>query len=194
MTAYTVIADVSAAIRERLAVRLVPEFVISPEGVALCSPGDRGDTAVGIFLYDIQESDVIRQNRMIDVGDERQQYPSMYLSLYYMITVYPTGERRYRMGQEERILGLIAQYFHDYPAAGEGSNPARLELQSVSTEDKLKLWNYPGEAYRVSLFYKAAPVEVASARFREVSRVRERRVSVEPAEKGGCGGISHRKE
>lgn len=179
MASYTVIADVSARIRERLTERLVPELVISKEGVALCSPADKGDAAVGIFLYDIQESDVMRQNRMIDVGEKQQRFPSMYLSLYYMITVYPTGERRYRMGQEEKILGRIAQYFHDFSVVGEDDNPVSMELQSVSTEDKLKLWSYPNEPYRVSLFYKAAPVEIVSNRFREVSRVRERRISLE---------------
>ena len=179
MASYASIADISEQIQERLRTELVPELVISPEGVALCSPGDKGDASVGIFLYDIQESDEIRQHRMIDVSRDRQQYPPAYLTLFYMITAYSTSDRRYRMSQEEKILGRIIQFFHDHPSIGTDSGNVQVRFQSVSTEDKLKLWNFPNEPYRISLFYQVSPVRIASALYRDVDRVRAPYIHVE---------------
>ena len=61
-----------------------------------------------------------------------------------------------------------------------GDTMARIELQRVSTEDKLKLWPFQEEPYKVSLFYKVTPVVIDSAVTKEVTRVRERRVNMKP--------------
>ncbi len=173
MGTYTVISKVSGRIQELLRQLLVPELVVDREGVSVCSPSDRGEASVGIFLYDIQEYEGVRANRMQDIGVGRQQYPPMYLDLYYMLTAYSASDRRYRMSQEEQILGRVLQYFYDYPALSQEDPAMRIQFQNVSTEDKFKLWNFPNEEYRVSLFYKVSPVVLESVRTREVSRVKE---------------------
>ncbi len=48
----------------------------------------------------------------------------------------------------------------------------------MSTEDKLKLWNFPNVAYKPSLFYRLSPVPVESEFVRKVERVRKAEIRV----------------
>ncbi|KMZ53600.1 DUF4255 domain-containing protein [Dorea sp. D27] len=178
MGAFTAIAKVSESMMDSLKEQLVPELIRFPGQIVLCSPAQRENASLGIFLYDIQESEAVRPQTMIDISADRQQYPPVCLSLYYMITAYSDGDVRFRSVQEERILGRIIQYFHDYSFILPGDNMTRIELQRVSTEDKLKLWSFPEEPFKVSLFYKVSPVAIDSALTKEVTRVRERRVNM----------------
>lgn len=182
MTSYTAIAKVSENIMTGLKEQLVPELIRFPGQIVLCSPGQRDNASLGIFLYDIQESEVLRTHGMIDIAANRQQFPPVYMTLYYMITAYSDGDVRFRAIQEERVLGKVIQYFHDYPILLSGETDSRIELQRISTEDKLKLWSFPEQPYKVSLFYKVSPVPIESAVTKEVVRVRERKVNVERTE------------
>ena len=179
MAAYTSIAKISETMMNHLKEQLVPELVRFPGQIALCSPNERENVSVGIFLYDIQESEYFRPQTMVNVSEKQQQYPSIYMTLYYMITAYSDGDVRFRSVQEERILGKVIQYFHDCPFVLPGESKTRIELQRISTEDKIKLWSFPDQPYKVSLFYKVSPVPIDSAVAKEVVRVRERKVSVE---------------
>lgn len=49
----------------------------------------------------------------------------------------------------------------------------RIQLQNLSYEDKQKIWNIPSKAYKLSLFYKVAPVEIESTKLKNISRVTE---------------------
>lgn len=171
MGRYTVIANVSEEMVHILQKELVPELISDESTIGLCSPEDPEDMELGIFLYDIQENDEVRRRGMINDGPKRQQYPPAFLSLYYMLTAYSQSDRKFRMAQEQRILGRVVRKFHDYPYLEVGEEQYPLQLMKLSTEDKLKLWNFNGKPYKPSLFYKAAPVILDSARYREVTRV-----------------------
>lgn len=179
MASYTAIARISENMMKNMQRQLVPELIRFPGEVALCSPEQRDNARLGIFLYDIQESDTIRSQTMVNLSDDMQQYPAIYMTLYYMITAYSDGDIRFRAIQDERILGKVIQYFHDHPAALPTGMEARIELQRISTEDKIKLWTFPGQPYRASLFYKVSPVPIDSALTREVTRVRRKEFRVE---------------
>ena len=55
MGGYTAIADVGGKIVKILKEILVPEMVQTPEGIGMCSPQEKEDIVLGVFLYDIQE-------------------------------------------------------------------------------------------------------------------------------------------
>ena len=59
----TSIADVGMSIVKLLRRELVPDTLQNPDAVGLCSPTDRGDYMVGIHLYDIRESEELRQRQ-----------------------------------------------------------------------------------------------------------------------------------
>lgn len=179
MSNYTVIADVGEAFAEMLRSRLVPDLIPNRSGVALRSPGDKEDIQLGIFLYDVRESEEIRRAGMGSVGASRQSYPPIYLNLYYMITAYSKGDIKFRMSQEQKILGAVLQQLHDNSFIearqfGEKDGDAfhlQIELLRMDMDEKNKIWNFGGVPYKLSLFYKISPVVLDSARTREISRV-----------------------
>lgn len=173
MAKFTVIAKISEAILSGLKDKMVPELIRSDGQIALCSPGDRENAMLGIFLYDVQESELVRTHAMVTLSEDRQQYPPVFLELYYMVTPYCDGDIRFRYIQEAQLLGKVIQHFHDIPFLLPQEVNARIELQRLSTEDKLKLWNFSEQSFKVSLFYKVSPVPVDSAVVRSVNRVKE---------------------
>lgn len=181
MADYTKVADVGNEILELLRETLVPELLNSSDQIGLCSPEDHGDFAVGVWLYDVREDQGIQMHDMINIGANSQRYPSTYLLLRYMITLYLQSDLKYRAVQEQHITGKIIQMFRDNPlldsetlkpgAEAEGLN-IRIRMLDIPIEEKLRIWTVPNTAYRHSLFYEAGPVEIRSAKRREVRRVR----------------------
>lgn len=182
MSDYTKIADTGNGMVALLKEALVPELLNSPDQIGLCSPDDHGDLAVGIWLYDVREDTSIQAHEMTDIGRNTQRYPSTYLTLYYMLTLYLQSDLKYRFPQEHQIMGRIIQTFRDHaimdadsfvPVERSARENIRIQLQDLELEEKLRLWTVPNAAYRTSLFYTAGPVEIQSARLKSVARVRE---------------------
>lgn len=177
MSSYSIIAETGEHMVTLLRRELVPDMILTEQEIALCEPNEKNDIRVKICLYNVEESKEVRMNGMINQMAETQRFPSMYLNLYYMITVYSYSDVKYRASEEHRIIGRILQLFHDYsmnPDAFDGPDATasmRLELQNISMEEKIKAWNYPNVPYKMSLFYRVVPVELESAGERAVKRV-----------------------
>lgn len=182
MSDYTKIADTGNGMIALLKDALIPELLNSPDQIGLCSPEDHGDFAVGVWLYDVKEDTSIQAHEMTNIGRNTQRYPSTYLTLHYMITLYLQSDLKYRAPQEHQILGRIIQTFRDNaamdpdhftPLDGATGSNIRIQMQDLELEEKLRLWTVPNAAYRTSLFYTAGPVEIQSTRRKNVTRVRE---------------------
>lgn len=188
MGKYTSIAEVGMAIVRLLRRELVPDTLQNPDAIGLCSPTDRGDYMVGIYLYDIRESEELRVNTMIARGAQELLYPPSYVNLYYMITVTSTGDIKYRSEEEHKILGRIVQVLADYPCLDrETLEPVtsrkqldvELSMQNLTLEDKMRIYSVPNAGYKLSLFYRAAPVEIESTKSRRTVRVMEAEFGLE---------------
>ena len=188
MGKYTSIAEVGMAIVRLLRKELVPDTLQTPDAIGLCSPTDRGDYMVGIYLYDIRESEELRVNTMIARGAQELLYPPSYVNLYYMITVTSTGDIKYRSEEEHKILGRIVQVLADYPCLDrETLEPVtsrkqldvELSMQNLTLEDKMRIYSVPNAGYKLSLFYRAAPVEIESTKSRRTVRVMEAEFGLE---------------
>lgn len=182
MSDYTKIADTGNGVIALLKDALIPELLNSPDQIGLCSPEDHGDFAVGVWLYDVSEDTSIQAHEMTNIGRNTQRYPSTYLTLHYMITLYLQSDLKYRAPQEHHILGRIIQTFRDHaamdpdrftPLEGATGTNIRIQMKDLELEEKLRLWTVPNMAYRTSLFYTAGPVEIQSTRRKTVTRVRE---------------------
>ena len=178
MGSYTVIEQTGSAIVKLLREQLVPQFVEHQEEIDLCSLDDIGEFSVGIYLYEIRESDDLVGMGFQNKGIARQSYPSIFLNLYYMITVQSKSDIKYRARQEQKLLGKILQIFHDFPILpeellleGNETYPIKMELDKLKLEDKMKIYSVPGKAYKNSLFYRVYPVELESTRVKKVHRV-----------------------
>lgn len=192
MSDYTKIADTGNGVIALLKDALIPELLNSPDQIGLCSPEDHGDFAVGVWLYDVSEDTSIQAHEMTNIGRNTQRYPSTYLTLHYMITLYLQSDLKYRAPQEHHILGRIIQTFRDHaamdpdrftPLEGATGTNIRIQMKDLELEEKLRLWTVPNMAYRTSLFYTAGPVEIQSTRRKTVARVRE--IDYRIAEKEG---------
>ncbi len=182
MADYSKIGDVGNAILELLRGALVPELLNSPDQIGLCAPEEHGDFAVGVWLYDLKEDQGIQMHDMVNVGQNSQRYPSAYLTLYYMITLYLQSDLKYRAVQEHQIMGKIIQTFRDQavldrdtlaPVEEASGLDIRIRMQDMPIEEKLRIWTTPNMAYKASLFYTVSPVEIKSARKKAVHRIRD---------------------
>lgn len=177
---HTAIAETGTVLTEILRAYMVPEVIENPDRIGLCSPADKGDLVLCIYLYDIRECEEIRSHSMVMVDSSRQQFPSSFLNLYYMITAYSNGDIKYRAEEEHKILGKTVQVLCDHSVIEqmvqgsglpEGETMPTIEILNLTLEDKMRIWNVPNTAYKTSLFYKVGPVEIESERMREAQRV-----------------------
>lgn len=173
MASYTAISSISKKIAELIQKELVPELIPSEEYIGFAGPNERDSLMVGIFLYDIRESDEIKANQMTIRDLNTMRYPPVYLNLYYMITAYAEGDILFRALREEMILGRIIRAFHDNSiiVSEEGDIPVKIELMKMNMEEKTKIWNFAGVPYKLSVFYKASPITIDSERIQKVTPV-----------------------
>lgn len=181
MGSYTVIMETGNALVQLLRRELVPEIIPNADSIGLASPADRGDLSLCVHLFDVSESEEFRQSGMLPDGVRRQKFPPVYLTLSYLVTAFSASDVKFRSGEEQRILGKVIQVLRDYPVLdpekmefGPGGVPEgiRMEPRKMEAEEKLKVWNFPNLACKLSLFYKIGPIPLESARTRQISRVR----------------------
>lgn len=194
MGKYTAISEMSRAILRILRRELVPDTIQNPDAIGLCSPDDRGDFVVGIHLYDIKTSEEIRANSMVPQGTGSSRYPSCFVNLFYMITVHSIGDIKFRSEEEQKVLGKIVQALHDNscldaqtlePVSVRKPMDVVIQMQTLELEEKVRIYNVPNAGYKLSLFYKAAPVEIESLKTKQVSRVTDMEFTVEQ-QRGGA--------
>jgi hypothetical protein len=187
MGKYTMIADTGQRLVELLRREMVPEVIQNPDEIGLRSPEDHGDVSLGLFLYSVEESEEVRQAGTAIIRNDTLRKVPVYLSLYYMITAYSSGDVKYRMTQEEQILGRVIQVFHDYSLIpledvdpdGMSGMDLRISMQRLTLDEKSKIWSFPNVGNRLSLFYKVAPVAIDSALTAKVTRVTELDINVD---------------
>lgn len=187
MSNHTIIADFSNALVELLRNQL-QDVLPNANAITLCSPADQGDALLGVYLYDITTTKDFFGN-MIPLDSSHRQFPSTFFALHYMLTAYSSGESRYRGIEEQRILGKAMQVLHDNQNIDTSSfldkqNPAvpniHIDPLLLDFESKARIWSALQLPWKTSLFYKAEPLEMESAKRQKIQRV----TSINFGEKG----------
>jgi hypothetical protein len=97
-----------------------------------------------------------------------------------MITAYSNGDVKFRSVEEHKLLGRAIQILNDNslldsktyePILKDLDYALHIDMMQMDLEAKMKVWNVPNKAYKLSAFYKVAPVELESTRTKEVQRV-----------------------
>lgn len=180
MADYTIIADIGNALAGILRSEMIPEVLLNEESIGVCSPEDKGDFQLGLYLYDVKPSELMRNSEMHMSDINTQKYPSTYLDLYYMLTAYSNGDVKFRSLEEHKILGRAIQVLSDNSILDSKSlkpifklteDAVGIEHLSLTLEEKMKIWVFPNKPYRLSCCFKVAPVELESRRKRETKRV-----------------------
>lgn len=182
MSKYTVIADVGEALVDLLQLRMVPELFLSKEQIGLCMPKEPGDYRLGVCLYDIRESDSMRNASPFFQGENVRVFPPIYLDLYYMLVPFPKSDWNYQAVEEQRILGKVIQILRDdpilnrFPDSDEAKKPEPaivIEILDLDYENKSKIWNSFYEAGRNAVYCKIGPIALEANRKQPITRVRE---------------------
>lgn len=180
MNRYTVVADISNHIVNLLKQNMIPEPILSEDLIGVCSPNEKGDIVLGIYLYDIRESEHINSVNMANVGMNKKKFPPTYLTLFYMITAYSNTEIKFKYLEDQKILGRVIQVLNDNATINLSeliNDPnlfipeVKIQLLDLNNEEKNKIWNFSNVPYRLSMCFKVLPVELESTRVREVQRV-----------------------
>ncbi|WP_181995620.1 DUF4255 domain-containing protein [Clostridium sp. AM58-1XD] len=181
LSPYMAVPAVSRALVSLLQDHMVPSILPGLEEVGICSPSERGDLSLMIWMYDVQESDRVSDYQM-RMGEKELQFPPTYLDLYYMIAAYSKVDIQYRAEEEQKILMKVMEIFRDYcildestlrPAEKADPMAIHIEPLRVNIDDKLKMWGQAGESYRLSLFYRVSPVRLENETRRKITRVTE---------------------
>lgn len=185
---YTVISDIGNLMTGLLREKMVPDIIVNSDAIGMCSPAEKENISLGIYLYEVKESMGVRISGRISSGIKTQTLPPVYMDLYYMITAYSMSDSKFRASEEQRILGKVIQIFRDHTSinmdtmtfgeAGAGET-AVIELLSLDTSEKMKLWNNPNSGYRLSICYKVSPVPIESERSIPIQRVTRMDVSID---------------
>lgn len=193
---FSSISEVGSHIVSILKRELVPDVVQHPAAIGMCSPEDHGDLVVGVYLYDIGPNGDIVERGMVTRDRHTQVYPSTFLTLRYMITVWSMGDLKFKTQEEHRILGRVIQALADHSVIGKTSSihgqpmDTRIEMERIEPGEKLRLWNFPNKPYQLSLFYRAQPVEITSTKTRLTpTRVRDINVFIRDSLGNGVESI-----
>lgn len=185
---YTAIADTGKTLVAFLRRELVPEPVKREEDIGLCTPDDKGNYMVGLFLYDIEENPEIKNQEKIMLDREHFKNPPTSLNLYYMLFVSSEAEVVTRAIDEQRILGRAIQALGDYNRIdgeilvgtlaeyGEGFDIQSLVLPF---DEKQRIQMMFEKKVFTSYFYKVGPVFIESKRIKRVKRVKSAEIVVQ---------------
>ncbi|OPY58511.1 MAG: hypothetical protein A4E56_03383 [Pelotomaculum sp. PtaU1.Bin065] len=186
---YTVIADVGNTLVKLLRDQMTPEPIPKAEMIGLCSPADKGDFRLTLFLYCLEEIGEYSYPEMRSVGPGIWQYPPLSLNLYYMMTAYSTADLHSRSLDEHRILGRAVQVFYDHGILRdstlqgtlfEASEEIKIVRNNLSVEQITEIWNrFTDVPFKLSVSYKVGPVDLDSTRFKKTKRVMEVEVNID---------------
>lgn len=177
---YTVIADVGNTLLKLFRDNMTPEPVPNGEMIGLCSPADKGDYRLTLYLHRVEESGEFRSTVMQSSGLGKLKYPPLSINLYYLLTAYSTADLKSRAFDENRIFGRAMQVVYDHSilrgsfllgTLAEKNEEIRIELINLPADEMTKIWNFPNLPYKLSLCYRVGPVNIDSMRIKETRRV-----------------------
>ena len=174
---FHVISDVSNCILKTLRDNLCPELISSPESVMLTIPTDKNaDFQLGLYLYDMQEMREYRQTEYVRLNASKRKLPPKPLNLYYAVYINSKSQMALDAENEQRILGRVLQILMDNPVlaesvAEEDEMEATITIQTMSFEEKTKLWSVLDIPYQLAIYFSVAPVLLSSRKVSSFTRV-----------------------
>lgn len=188
MADFTVISDVSNAILKVMRDNLCPELIQSPELIRITAPSEKNvDFQLGLYLYDIQEMREYRQTDYVTVGRSQRKLPPKPLNLYYALYVNSKSQLSVDAENEQRILGRAIQILMDHPTlppelSEEEEMGATVTFQTMSFDEKSKIWSVMSTPYQLAVYFSVAPVLLASGKVSSFTRVVDAEFTLQQAE------------
>lgn len=169
MESHYVLREVGRCLIDRVTDILEKEFALPRSRVGLGIPGEDSQLALCIFPYDIYRNTNMPSGEAVAIGTRSLREPSAFYDICFMLVPYSAGDLKYRREEELRFLDILLRDLEDTRHLGEYE--VDFCLDSLSFEDKVKVWNALHQPIRLALYCKAGPIEVMSGRIREIRRV-----------------------
>ena len=189
---FSVISEVSNAILKTMRDNLCPELIQSPEAIMLTIPSDKNaDFQLGLYLYDIQEMREYRQTEYVRINHSQRRLPPKPLNLYYALYINSKSQLTVDAENEQRILGRVMQILMDHPILPEDITEeddlgVTITFQTMSFEEKSKLWSVLSMPYQLAIYFSVSPVLLSSRKISSFTRVVDAAFGTEQIE-GGRG-------
>jgi hypothetical protein len=188
---YAAIAEASETLVELLRDRIDERsdvVAIDRSEIALVSPDDVGadsDVRLSVFLYDVTENDVLKNEPPTVVDEKRTRDPPLALDLRYLLTAFPSqsgSDETANTLDQQRVLGLAMQILHEHAILGPDELPASLaetEVQITLEDESLQgftdVWSSLGDvSLQPSVTYQLSPVLIDATADDAVDRVSQR--------------------
>lgn len=179
----TLFNDVDNMLRNLLVSNI--EELQQPDSVNFGPPPEETPaiTGLSLFLYQIMENPHLKNQEPEQISPDRQQYPSLALDLYYLITPFSSAPNSIiARGVEKMILAKVMRTFYDNailrgPIIGDnlvesGNTELRIVSNNVSIEQLYQLWTVFKDAFfRLSSSYIVTPLRIPSTREISAKRV-----------------------
>lgn len=144
--------------------------------IGLRSPADTAEGCLlGLFPYSTPKDTRYQMTGGMRV-DGGVQLPPFCLEMHFFVTSY--AGKKSGLADDYKILERVMQIWPDICELPYSSTlqpayvPApRIEFLSPDADAVSKIWQFPGEPYRLSLFYKCAPIAIPSGRHIPTTRV-----------------------
>lgn len=200
MAGYAAIAEASETLVELLRDRITERgdvVAIDRTEIALVSPADVGadsDVRLSVFLYDVTENEILKNEQQTVVDETRTREPPLALDLRYLLTAFPSqggSDETASTLDQQRVLGLAMQVLREHAILGPDELPSSLadnEIQVAREDESLQaitdIWSTFGDtSLQPSVTYQLSPVFIDATTEQAVERVT--RQGVEYNQPGG---------
>lgn len=179
MGSYDAIAVASETLVELLRDRIAERgdvISVNRSEIALVSPDDVGadsDVRLSVFLYDVVENSVMKNQRVEQADAGTKPQTPVVLDLQYLLTAFPSqsgGDETTNTLDQQRVLGLAMQVLHDNSHLGADELPAsiadtdiQITLENEGFGALTDVWtSFRDTALQPSVAYQFGPVVIES--------------------------------
>ena len=186
---YTAIVEAGNAVVDLLRDNLTPEPLGNRELIALCSPHESENNQLTLYLYHIEEENQNMTSGYYQLDQTTQRRAAAQFTLRYLVTAHSKAPVQLRQADQHRIVGAAIQTLRDNPVVpqrylagslAEEHAQLHLAVEKVPLEQLLKIWNNTSKEYKLSFVLMVTGVTIASKRKRQVTRITDFEVSVNP--------------
>lgn len=186
---YTAIVEAGNAVVDLLRDNLTPEPLGNRELIALCSPHESENNQLTLYLYHIEEENQNMTSGYYQLDQTTQRRAAAQFTLRYLVTAHSKAPVQLRQADQHRIVGAAIQTLRDNPvmpqrylagSLAEEHAQLHLAVEKVPLEQLLKIWNNTSKEYKLSFVLMVTGVTIASKRKRQVTRITDFEVSINP--------------
>lgn len=191
MADYSAIYEAGNALVEYLRDVMTPEPVSKREQISLCTPYEPENNQLTVYMYSIEEDPAVMSEGYVSRGYDTEVMSPMKLQAGFLLTAHSNAPANLREADRYRVIGAAIQAIKDMPVldrkyftgslSGKG-NEIRLNMDRVSHENLLKIWNNSSIPYKSSIVVRMNGITIDSKRSRQTSRVTEVQIGLDQKE------------